>query len=46
MTIERIAYDALAVAAEVRDRGLPGEFADKLVDGRLRTPRPPFDALG
>lgn len=30
-TIERVEYDAEAVAAEVRDAGLPGEFADKLV---------------
>jgi putative phosphoesterase len=30
-TIERVAYDAEAVAAQVRDAGLPGEFADKLV---------------
>ena len=31
VTIERVAYDAGAVAAEVRAAGLPGEFADKLV---------------
>ena len=31
VTIERVAYDAEAVAAEVRDSGLPAEFADKLV---------------
>jgi putative phosphoesterase len=31
VTIERVAYDADAVAAEVRAAGLPGEFADKLV---------------
>jgi diadenosine tetraphosphatase ApaH/serine/threonine PP2A family protein phosphatase len=31
VSIERIAYDADAVAAEVRDAGLPGEFADKLL---------------
>jgi putative phosphoesterase len=31
VTIERVAYDAEAVAAEVRAAGLPGEFADKLV---------------
>jgi len=31
VTIERVAYDAGAVAAEVRDAGLPAEFADKLV---------------
>ena len=31
VTIERVAYDAEAVAAEVRGAGLPGEFADKLV---------------
>jgi putative phosphoesterase len=29
--IERVEYDAAAVAAEVRQVGLPGEFADKLV---------------
>jgi putative phosphoesterase len=31
VTIERVAYDAEAVAAEVRQAGLPDEFADKLV---------------
>ena len=31
VTIERVAYDAGAVAAEVRDAGLPPEFADKLL---------------
>jgi predicted phosphodiesterase len=31
VTIERVAYDAEAVAAKVREAGLPGEFADKLV---------------
>ncbi len=31
VTIERVAYDAEAVAAEVREAGLPPEFADKLV---------------
>jgi putative phosphoesterase len=31
VTIERVHYDAEAVAAEVRAVGLPGEFADKLV---------------
>ena len=31
MTIERVRYDAEVVAAEVRDAGLPEEFADKLV---------------
>lgn len=31
VSIERIAYDADAVAAEVRAAGLPGEFADKLL---------------
>jgi putative phosphoesterase len=31
VTIERIPYDADAVAAEVRAAGLPGEFADKLL---------------
>jgi putative phosphoesterase len=29
--IERVAYDAEAVAAEVRRAGLPGEYADKLL---------------
>jgi len=31
VSIERVAYDAAAVAAEVRAAGLPTEFADKLV---------------
>jgi putative phosphoesterase len=31
VTIERVAYDADAVAAEVRAAGLPSEFADKLL---------------
>jgi putative phosphoesterase len=31
VTIERAEYDAGAVAAEVREAGLPGEFADKLL---------------
>lgn len=31
VTIERVSYDADAVAAEVREAGLPGEFADKLM---------------
>lgn len=31
VTIERMSYDAEAVAAEVREAGLPGEFADKLL---------------
>jgi putative phosphoesterase len=31
VSIERVAYDAVAVAAEVREAGLPGEFADKLL---------------
>ena len=31
VTIERVSYDAAAVAEQVRDAGLPGEFADKLV---------------
>jgi putative phosphoesterase len=31
VTIERIEYDAEAVAAEVRAAGLPGEYADKLL---------------
>jgi putative phosphoesterase len=31
VTIERVAYDARAVAAEVKQAGLPAEFADKLL---------------
>jgi putative phosphoesterase len=31
VSIERVPYDTDAVAAEVREAGLPGEFADKLV---------------
>jgi len=31
VTIERVAYDADTVAAEVRRAGLPGELADKLL---------------
>ncbi len=31
VSIERVDYDAEAVAAEVREAGIPGEFADKLV---------------
>ena len=31
VTIERVAYDAVAVAEEVRAAGLPGEYADKLL---------------
>jgi len=31
VSIERVDYDAEAVAAEVRAAGIPGEFADKLV---------------
>ena len=31
VTIERVAYDTASVAAEIRDVGLPPEFADKLV---------------
>jgi putative phosphoesterase len=31
VSIERVEYDADAVAAEVREAGLPGEFADKLL---------------
>ncbi len=31
VTIERVAYDAAAVADEIRAVGLPGEFAEKLV---------------
>jgi putative phosphoesterase len=30
-TIERVGYDAAAVAREMTDAGLPGEFAEKLV---------------
>ena len=30
-TIERVAYDAQAVAGEVREAGLPAEYADKLL---------------
>ena len=29
--IERVAYDARAVAEQVRAAGLPGEYADKLL---------------
>jgi putative phosphoesterase len=31
VAIERVAYDAEGVAAEVRSAGLPGEYADKLL---------------
>src|SRR3984893_15040761 len=31
VTIERVTYDAFAVAEEVRAAGLPGEYADKLL---------------
>jgi putative phosphoesterase len=31
VTIERVPYDAQRVAQEVRDAGLPGEYADKLL---------------
>jgi diadenosine tetraphosphatase ApaH/serine/threonine PP2A family protein phosphatase len=31
VTIERVAYDADAVAAQVRAAGLPVEYADKLI---------------
>jgi diadenosine tetraphosphatase ApaH/serine/threonine PP2A family protein phosphatase len=31
VAIERVAYDADRVAAEVRDVGLPAEYADKLI---------------
>jgi putative phosphoesterase len=31
VTIERVLYDAGAVAEQVREAGLPGEFADKLL---------------
>jgi hypothetical protein len=31
VTIERVEYNAEAVAVEVRAVGLPGEFADKLL---------------
>ena len=33
VSIERVEYDAAAVADEVRKAGLPGEFADKLLAG-------------
>jgi putative phosphoesterase len=33
VSIERVEYDADAVAAEVREAGLPGELADKLLIG-------------
>ncbi|HEX5852201.1 MAG TPA: metallophosphoesterase family protein [Solirubrobacteraceae bacterium] len=33
VTIERVDYDAGAVAAQIRKVGLPGEFADKLLLG-------------
>jgi len=33
VSIERVSYDADAVAAEIRRAGLPGELADKLVVG-------------
>jgi putative phosphoesterase len=31
VTIERVDYDAATVAAQIREVGLPGEFADKLL---------------
>jgi predicted phosphodiesterase len=31
VTIERVEYDAAAVAADVRAAGLPGEFAEQLL---------------
>lgn len=31
VTIERVEYDARAVAEEVRQSGLPADFADKLL---------------
>jgi diadenosine tetraphosphatase ApaH/serine/threonine PP2A family protein phosphatase len=31
VSIERVAYDAASVAREVRESGLPTEFAEKLV---------------
>jgi putative phosphoesterase len=31
VSLERMDYDAEAVAAEIREAGLPGEFADKLI---------------
>ncbi|EHN13070.1 phosphodiesterase MJ0936 family [Patulibacter medicamentivorans] len=34
VAIERVEYDAAAVAEQVRAAGLPGEFADKLVTAR------------
>jgi predicted phosphodiesterase len=33
VTIERVGYDTELVAAKVRDAGLPGEYADKLLVG-------------
>ena len=35
-TIERVPYDAEAVAREVAAAGLPGEYADKLVAAAYR----------
>ena len=32
VTIERVAYDVAPVAEEVRAVGLPGEYADKLLE--------------
>jgi predicted phosphodiesterase len=34
VTIERFPYDAERVAREVRDAGLPGEYAEKLLTAR------------
>ena len=31
VTIERVTYDAAAVAREVAEAGLPGEYAEKLL---------------
>ena len=33
VTIERVDYDAESVAAEIRESGLPGELAEKLLTG-------------
>ena len=31
MKVERVSYDAESVAAQVRESGLPSEFAEKLL---------------
>jgi hypothetical protein len=33
VAVERVEYDATAVAAEIRNVGLPHELADQLVQG-------------